>query len=127
MLKTYGFLSSLRSVPAGIDNPEKGLEISLDPLLRPASIFLLTLINAGDAKEAKQEVPFQKSLLSSTQSLIDFLFFRNVAGQEEKNRRRTERKHFIISSFAFPPGGPSPFLVRSALLLLRRDSYRCQR
>jgi hypothetical protein len=68
------------SVPTGIGNPIEGFEISLDPLLKSVNVFLLILIGLGDAREVKREVPFLEGLLSSTQSLIDFLFFRNLAG-----------------------------------------------
>jgi len=73
------------SVPARVGNPIEGFEISLDPLLKSGNVFLLVLISFGDAREVKGEVPFLEGLLSSTQSLKDFLFFRNLAGQEEKN------------------------------------------
>jgi hypothetical protein len=68
------------SVPAGIGNPIEGFEISLDPLLKSDNVFLLILIGVGDAREVKGEVPFLEGLLSSTQRVIDFLFFRNLAG-----------------------------------------------
>jgi hypothetical protein len=68
------------SVPAGISNPIKRFEISLDTVLESVNVFFLILISFGDASEVKGEIPFLESLLSSIQSLIDFLFFRNLAG-----------------------------------------------
>jgi len=53
MLKTYGFLAPLRSVPTEVGNSVEGFEITFDPLPNQASVFLLTMINAGDAKEVK--------------------------------------------------------------------------
>jgi hypothetical protein len=67
-------------VPTGVGNPIKGLEISPDPLLKLGNVFLLVLIGFGDTREVKGKVSFLESLLSSTQDLMDFLFFRNLAG-----------------------------------------------
>jgi hypothetical protein len=42
-------------------------------------------MGVGDTREVKRKIPFVEGLLSSTQNLIDFLFFRNLAGEEEMN------------------------------------------
>jgi hypothetical protein len=44
------------SVPTGVGNSIEGVEISLDPLLKPVQVFLLILIGFGDAGEIKGEV-----------------------------------------------------------------------
>jgi hypothetical protein len=67
-------------VPTGVGNPIKGFEISADPLLKSGNVLFLVLIGLGDTREVKGKVSFLESLLSSIQNLMDFLFFRNLAG-----------------------------------------------
>jgi hypothetical protein len=73
-----------RSVPTGVANSIKGLEIPLHPLLKPTKVFSLILISFGDAGEVEREVPFLEGLLPSIQKLIDFFFLGNLAGEKEK-------------------------------------------
>jgi hypothetical protein len=93
------------SVPIGVGNPIKGFEISLDALRQPVKVFFLILIGSGDAGEVKREVSFLEGLLSSIQSLIDFFFLGNLAGEKEK--KGEQKGEEVSSHFSFsisPPG-----------------------
>jgi hypothetical protein len=59
------------------------------------------LISFGDAGEVKGEVLFPQGLFPSIQNLMDSLFFRNLAGEKENNRKQKVEEvssHFFFSN-----------------------------
>jgi hypothetical protein len=94
-----------RSIPAGIFYLIEGFKISPYSILKSVKVLIFILIVFGDAGEVKRKVFFLKGLFSLIQYLIDFFFFRNLAGEKGKNGKQKAEE--ISSHFNFsnsPPG-----------------------
>jgi len=77
-------LNLYRPVPVGVLDLIEVSEISFDSIPKAGKVFLFVLISLGDTGKIQGEVPVPQSLFPSIQDLLNFLFFRCLAGKKNE-------------------------------------------